>query len=378
MKSSNLIKQYLVKLILVSIIAGNSFSIYSQQDTIKRIIFIPHPRSENTTHQCSLPAIEKIDFSKFDMTLLGGDLAYYTTIDRVSMNHLDSIYNFGSENTLWTMGNHDLNNPALITEFTHRQRSYAYFTDKITFFVLDVEIGSTGFVSSHVTNEQVTSLQNIADTISSSRYLIVLHGRLLWMIGDEYLSTKLDSVAESTKQLDTSNFNTIVFPILKEVKKKGVQVLCLGGDKSKINIQYSPEDSITYIASTMAPEFTDEVNDVVILDQNLNTDSLTWKFVPLSEVEKKPDISELIDNELNPVMIYADNENQLIKIRLGRPCKSRLVVSLFDITGRCIKTGVYSPGFTDYNETITRKGIYILKLEMDDTIKTKKLIFDSF
>jgi hypothetical protein len=369
-----------MKSILIITLAVFIFNFsYSQDDHLKKIIFIPHPRSEDQTNQSVLKGIEQIDFTEYDMTLLGGDLTYYTSIDRTSMDYCDSIFDLGSENTLWTMGNHDGQHPDLVAEYTHRPRFYSYHKDKITFLVLDVEAGSNGFTSSHVTDDQVTMIQNVADTISHSKYLILLHGRLLWMIGNPYFDSKLDSVAESTKQLDTSNFNTVVFPILQQVKNKGIQVLCLGGDKSKINIQYSPEDSITYIASTMAPEFSDELNDVVIFTHNLSTDTLTWKFVPLSKVDKKPVISELNNPcelpEKNIVTIRSDYENLIINIRINRELKSKLDIKIYDISGKCVHSEFLNPGDNSKNLTINHRGLYIVKIESENYHYSQKVGF---
>ena len=240
---------------------------------------MPHPRSENRTVQSVLPEIEKIDFSLYDMTLLGGDLTYYTSIDRTSMDYLDKLFNLKSQNTLWTMGNHDLNNRSLIQEYTGRPSYFSYYRDGITFVVLDVELNASGLTKSLISGAQLDWLKTISDTISKSDYMLILHGRLLWMIGNDDFKTRLDSVAESTKQLVTTNFYPDVFPLLQNVKAKGIPVICLGGDKSKIDNDYSPEDSIHFLASTMAPEFTDDQNHVMVFTYNKTAKEMSWKYV---------------------------------------------------------------------------------------------------
>jgi hypothetical protein len=377
MKASRPTHQNIRILIILSIAILLSGKIFSQQDTIKKYIFIPHPRSDDQNHQGSISAIEKIDFSKFDLKLLGGDLAYYTSIDRVSMDHLDSIYDLGSANTLWTFGNHDVANPDLIAEYTGKPRHYAFNKDNITFLVLDTEIGSSGFVSSHITPPQVEMIQSVLDTIADCRYLILLHHRLLWMIGNDYFSVKIDSVGESTRQLDTSNFNQVVFPLLQQIKHKGIQVICLGGDKSKINFIYSPEDSITYIASTMGPEFSDEVNDVVILTHDMIKDTLTWNYLPLSEVEKKPVVG-IDQNHVqpdNPVLIYSDVQNQQLVIQLIIENITPIDVSIFDMSGRIIQSLSFNNGIEKYTIPVVKKGIYVVKVKMEDLILTRKILF---
>ena len=51
--------------------------------------------------------MESIDYSYYDMLWLGGDMAVSSSLDDITMNHIDSILDVGNENTLWALGNHD-------------------------------------------------------------------------------------------------------------------------------------------------------------------------------------------------------------------------------------------------------------------------------
>ncbi|MFN8206171.1 MAG: T9SS type A sorting domain-containing protein [Bacteroidales bacterium] len=261
-------------------------SFCQENDTLK-FIFIPHPRSEDRVHQTVLPAIEKIDLSLYDMTLLGGDITWSVSSSRTAMEYCDSLFDIASPNTLWTMGNHDISSRYLITEYTGRPQHYACQRDSILFLVLDVELNASGFNSSFIQGEQLEMVQQVCDTMAHATWLVVLHGRLIWMPGNPDFSSRMDSVAESTKQLDTTNFYAEIFPLLQKVKKRGIQVLCLGGDKSRINIEYSPEDSITFLTSTMEPLYPDSVNDVLVFGYNRATNTMQHTFIPLSVVPKK-------------------------------------------------------------------------------------------
>ena len=97
-------RNYLIIFVLANVISLVS----AKNNAIHNYIFIPHPRSEDNVKQSVLPTIEKIDMSKYSITLLGGDLTYYTSINSTSMNYLDNLFNLSSPNTMWTMGNHDL------------------------------------------------------------------------------------------------------------------------------------------------------------------------------------------------------------------------------------------------------------------------------
>ncbi len=363
-------------LLFFLIIALSIHSGFSQSDSILKFIFVPHPRSENKQQQSVLPAIEKIDFSKYDMILLGGDITWNTSFNRVSMDYCDSLFDLGSPNTLWSMGNHDLDHPALIEEYTGRPTYYSYYRDGITFLVLDTEQDAFGFQNSFISGDQLDMIKNVCDTINKSNYLVVLHGRLLWMIGNNDFTTRIDSVAESTKQLDTTNFYQEVYPLLQNAKNKGVKVICLGGDKSKINIEYSPEDSITFLTSTMAPEFADSVNDVMVLTYSRTNKKITWDFVPLDKVVKKTQnpASVNYNPEKEPAFkvwkVYGSTE---ICIQQKGINSGPALIQIFSINGilcNTIKVNSNEIRTLSFN----RIGIFIIRVQGDNYNITEKIV----
>ncbi len=276
---------YIKYLILFAVVI-NPFKLISQTDTVKKIIFIPHPRSDDKVNQSSNNTIEYIDFSKFDMKILGGDLTYYTSTNATSMEYCNTVYDLSNVNTLWTLGNHDTQDRSLIENYTLRPSYYAYYKDSITFVILDTELDKDGFIYSNISGDQLTFFQHLTDTISISKYLIIAHHRILWMLNNEDMKPYKDSVGASTREMDTSNFYAEVYPLVQKVKSKGIPVLFLGGDRSDIIIDYEPEDSINMLTAVMVPEFSDEKNNVLILKQNLNSTQLTWEWVSLNDIEK--------------------------------------------------------------------------------------------
>lgn len=82
---------------------------------------------------------ENIDYSFYDMLWLGGDLALSSSLDDMTMDHLDSILDLDNENTLWALGNHDYADLDRVQAYTYRLPYYAYYKDKITFIVLDTQ-----------------------------------------------------------------------------------------------------------------------------------------------------------------------------------------------------------------------------------------------
>ena len=346
----------------IIIMAISSQGAFSQSDSVLKFIFVPHPRSENRSQQSVLPAIEKIDFSKYDMTLLGGDLTYYTSINRMSMEYCDSLFKLNNPNTLWTLGNHDRNNLKLIEEFTGRKSFNSYYRDKITFVVLDTEREANGFQSTFIRGEQLEMLENVCDTINNSECLFILHHRLIWMIGNEDFSERIDSVGESTKQLDTTNFYQDVYPLIIKAKSKGVKVICLGGDKSKINIDYSPADSIFFLTSTMAPEFADSLNCVIVFTVNPEDKSISWEFVSLELIEKVEvnsiSLSHLFKEDSDLTIRQCPGNNEVAFQLLPGLNKAKRI-EVYSISGVLLKTFTLEKGEIIYIPL--NYGVYIAK-----------------
>ena len=347
-------------------------------DTIKKIIFVPHPRSDSRTVQSTIKSVELIKYSLFDMILLGGDLTYYTTTSRTSMDYCDSIFNLGDENTLWAVGNHDLSNKSLIEEYTFRPTYYTYYSDNVTYLVLDTEIGSSGFNYSHITGEQLEFVQNAADTISKSDYLVIIHHRLLWMVGNDYFATKIDSVGASTRELDTSNFNIEVLPLLQNVKKKGIKVLCLGGDRSNFNIAYTHEDSITFFTSTMATNFTDDENHVIVFTQNVITNNITWEFISLNDIEKYEEDTNTtnIDNKdtFTDIAVYPNPSTNIINIDFKNLPVDKYSIDIFDINGRLVLSEIIVNNYGIYPINLKNPGLYNLVIKNNKLIYVQKVI----
>jgi len=68
------------------------------------------------------------------------------------------------------------------------------------------------------------------------------------MIDNADLAPLLDSVGGSTSNISHTNFYDDVYSNLQKAKYQGVEVLCIAGGRTDINIEYSPEDSIYFLA----------------------------------------------------------------------------------------------------------------------------------
>lgn len=369
----------------------------SAQDAFK-FIFVPHIRSEDKTNQTVNPGIAKIDFSKYSLKLLGGDLTPDPTASEATMQYLDSLFDLKNENTLWSVGNHDVESGSgardVITKYTGRPTYYSYSRDGITFMVLDCELGANGFSGTDIKSPQLDTLKAVCEQVTSddTKFFILLHSRYMWMIGNSYFTKTefLDSIAASSKSMTATNWYTDVEPLLQKVKNKGIQVIVFGGDKSKINVSYpdtvksfnvSSTNNIHYFAARMENTFTDTVNNVIVIDYVRNT-SLTCRYVTLVDINKEE--APVASRHMQMASATAFEPGHLIDIRniqgsrqmnfdlqgnTGRSGQLRF----FTLNGalyRSIDLTTNTTGSVHFGEA----GIYIMRTQLGNIIQNERCI----
>lgn len=128
-------------------------------EEIKNYLHLSHTRE--TVNPNLIQDVENLDFDKYDMLWLGGDIAYQSSLDNDVMSRIDSILDVGNPNTLWALGNHDYNDLNRITAFTNRSPYYTYHKNGITFIVLDTQDSL-----SNIVGEQKALFNRVIDTPS--------------------------------------------------------------------------------------------------------------------------------------------------------------------------------------------------------------------
>lgn len=371
-----------MKLIIILIVLFLlEIDLFAQFNSNLKFIFIPHPRSDI---EGVLPAIANIDFTKYDVKMLGGDLTWTTSEDSSTMVYCDNIFDLSNPNTLWSLGNHDVQrgDRDLIKSFTGRESFYTYYRDDITFIVLDTELDANGSSSTFIKGDQLQMVKNVCDSIAESSFLILLHHRFMWMINNDYFSTRLtDSIAASSRSLDTTNFYVDIYPQLQKVKNKGIPVHVFGGDRSSINIVYSPEDSITFYAARLKGDLADSINNVIILNYIQQKKEITTDFVPLADLSttvnleafshllKKFVLRQNYPNPFNPATVISYQLLQAGNVELN----------IYNILGRKIKTLVKSrqqAGYYTYTWDAKNysSGVYIYTLKTKSFVQSHKML----
>ncbi|PCH66226.1 MAG: hypothetical protein COC01_08625 [Bacteroidetes bacterium] len=240
-------------------------------------LFLAHTRLADGDENKLDKRAEKIDYSDYDMLLLGGDLTIETSIDTSTLVYIDSIYSLSNENTLLALGNHDYDNTDLVSHITGRPRYYIYYKNRITFLVLDTQDSL-----SNIVGNQLDLVRKVTDTISESTHLVVLLHKLIWLYGNpelsEYKNITNGGMGGGFQQVNPNNFWDDIYPMFLKALNRQVEVICIAGDLGEYNknFEYETEQGIHLLACGL---YVDDENDkALILKHNFEKSIITWNF----------------------------------------------------------------------------------------------------
>ncbi len=278
-------KKYIltVTLLLVVLIdTGAQIGECPSSASFQYYLHLAHTRTATNPNMDQL--VESIDYIYYNMLWLGGDLAVSSSLDDMTMNHLDSILDLGNEHTLWALGNHDYADLERVSAYTHRPAYYAYYKDKITFLVLDTQDSL-----SNIVGEQLELFSSVTDTLEITTHLVLLHHKLIWMYGDTYLQTYINSIpngglGDCFYCINPNNFYTDLYPKLLELEDSGIEVICIAGDIGfRANeFAYTTPEGVQFLASGIDDGKSN--NQALLFRHDLVSDSLSWEFVLLSDL----------------------------------------------------------------------------------------------
>ena len=243
-----------------------------------------HTRIRDEVKQKIDPRVAQIDFRKFDLLMLGGDLCENTSKDFETLEYLDNILDLSSPDVLWAVGNHDNTNLEYVERITKKPTSYAYYKNGITFLVLNLHWGRKDW-KINVNEAQQELIRNVADTISESTHLIVMTHKLVWILWHpemkEHVGKNGPFSWDCNYGISRNNWNEKVLPHLQRTQRKGIQVICLAGDignRTKSFEEFT-SDGIVYLASGINPVD----HDVQFLLFKHEPPELNWEFVNLEK-----------------------------------------------------------------------------------------------
>lgn len=190
-------------------------------------IYVSHPRLQS--NDSIYRPVYEIDFDKFDMTLLGGDLALSSFTNDTITSHLDSIFNFKSPNVLWSVGNHDYSSSAKWENTTQKKKYHAASSNDVTFITLDSQDSLSSIIG-----DQKDFLFTTLDSINKSSVIIMTH-KLIYMNDHPVMDAMIATTCNANKGdcyhcHNDNNFYDVVYPKLLEVQNRGIQIIWVGGD----------------------------------------------------------------------------------------------------------------------------------------------------
>ncbi len=273
---------------------------------VKQYIFLGHIYDWNAKSGNRVdPRIEKIDFKQFDQIWLGGDLCSATTIKKSTLDYLDDLFDLGSPNTHWSVGNHDFRNENLhfITDKTHRKLYSSDYSDSLTVIVMNSMMEHSFFNDScDYKARQLEFLYDALDHLKPSTHLVLLMHSILWDdIQNPPLMEARASANASGSWMDLlcsnhAKFRETLYPRLEQIQANGTQVIIITGDGGQYDKGYyyqAPDGMEFYISGInnsfdfskneqREKPFNTDPDSILIFTHNLKKGTLQGAFVQLN------------------------------------------------------------------------------------------------
>jgi len=249
-------------------------------DTI-RYIFMGHCSQPETSNNVDY-RLEQLDYSKYTGVWLGGDLCANSMLDYSTVLYLDDLFDLGNPETHWALGNHDarLGNWEWYEETTNRDTYFAYSSHGITRIILNTNLVPT---NCEMIDEQYEIISNVCDTISESNYLILIMHHGIWRgVPSLPIPTVIghsDLVYWNSNCYDVnSTFVNSIYPMLLEVKEKGIEVIYVYGDMGaqQKTFRMDSDDGIHFLGCGLDNNDPDDA--VLIFNYFKKTGELEYDF----------------------------------------------------------------------------------------------------
>lgn len=318
----------------------------------KQYLFIGHPRSDWTGGEIMQREVERIDFAPYDLLLLGGDYTLSGTGTRATVSYLDAVFDLSAPTTLAALGNHDTAHKAYFTDVTGRPRYYTFATNGVTFVVLD-----TSDDGQNILGGELLMLTNTINAIPPNTQLVIVHHHIIWLADYPPLAYLRGSplLAASSANLSGLNFHNTVYPLLLQARAKGVEVLCLAGDRTgsatqEFFIDHTTVDGVRFVAAGLQESLARSNRTVVVLEHDTAAGTLTCNFKHLTDLPRIPD-EPLIINELHydPPPAQGDDWSFIELFNRG--------AVPYDLSGAAFSSGVVC---TFPSNTIVAPGEYVI------------------
>lgn len=286
-------------LFILTIFSLNSCT---KDNTTKAYIFIGHCYDWNGRGKKVDDRIEAINIREYDEVWLGGDICSETSSKVSTLQYLDDIFQISKNTTLWAVGNHDIRSKKYerISKVTGRKLYYAQTDNGITKLVINTNIEHPVFKENcDYREKQFVFINQVLDTVVHSSHLVLLMHHIVWEDVEEDMGAREAANAASAwvkfSCQPKSWFRLSIYPKLKEIQKKGVQVVVISGDGGQKSKQYffkAPNGIEFYISGInnscdfennpkLEKRFNTNPDSILIFRHDIKKKTLTGKFVPL-------------------------------------------------------------------------------------------------
>jgi hypothetical protein len=271
--------------------------------------------------------LEELDKDQFDLIWLGGDICSESFLEYETLEYLQEQLRIKNPHHFWSLGNHDTrnNNKDWFREFTGKNTYYADNFENITAIVIDTNLDPSDCEN---LDSQYNTIVNVCDTISSSSHLILLFHWGLWdnipgiPSPGTYGHSNLkywNSNCDSTN----NNFTKSIYPLLKNVQNRGIQVICIMGDMGSTyrSIDFTSDDDIIFLGCGLYqnnylvnPDDYDiiERDKLLVFHNNITANTLTWNYQDFdSLIDVQNGLNYIIKDDFNNPEEYPDDDIQI-------------------------------------------------------------------
>ncbi len=264
------------------------------ENVINSYIFMGHTYASNIAVD---ERIESLNFDQYEQIWLGGDICAETTDDFGTLIYLDGIFDLGSANTHWTLGNHDVRNGNIdwIVDVTGKETFHVQYFNNVTLLVLNTNLNYGGIVDCENVNAQYELIKDVCDTIQKSSHLIVLTHNVVWadiddnMMVEDYANTVNSSVIFRCSP--DQNFEEAVFPLFENVMRKEIQVIFIAGDfgQNATSYEFISDNGMIFLGSGIASDvpYNEQFptwglpDKVLVFDHDTLNKDISWQFLDL-------------------------------------------------------------------------------------------------
>ncbi|NOY49392.1 MAG: metallophosphoesterase [Chlorobi bacterium] len=275
---SRIVNSFFLSLLFVA----GTISAQQGNDTSISYIFIGHCYQNGTLGKKIDYRVEALNKSPYEGIWLGGDVCSEAMLNYSTIQYIDSTFNLGNPETHWSLGNHDarVGNWEWYSEFTNRKTFYAYTSNKITRIIMNTNIVP---YNCELLDSQYNMIKNVCDTVSDSRYLILIMHHGIWSgvpdLPPAFVYAQSDLKYWNSNCYDVnSTFVNSIYPMLVNVENRGVDVICILGDMGAGPKKFDQEsvDGIRFLGCGLdnnSPE-----DNVLIFHLNKISYDLTYEF----------------------------------------------------------------------------------------------------